>query len=131
MATFQQNGLAPVVHEVADRVRALARLEGELVAIELRDKAAALGSAAAVFATAALLLVLALGFGLAAVAAALATMVPVWLALLLVAAALVLTAVVALLVGRSLARRATPPLPEQALAEAKATGEALKGQRHG
>src|SRR5205807_1199441 len=67
-----------------------------------------------------------LGFLLAAAAAALATAMATWLALLLVALALLLlTGLLGLLALRSV-RRGTPPVPRQAIREAKLTQDALK-----
>ena len=75
---------------------------------------------------AALMVLYALGFGLATVAVALAIVLDTWLALLLVTVGLLLLAVVLGLLARSRLRRGTPPLPEQAIREAKLTTQALK-----
>jgi hypothetical protein len=56
----------------------------------------------------------------------LAIVLDTWLALLLVTVGLLLLAVVLGLLARSRLRRGTPPLPEQAIREAKLTTEALK-----
>ena len=121
------DGIAADVHEIAERTRALARLELELASFELRRKAAALGGGVALLAAGAVLGLFAVGFLLATAAAGLATALPTWLALLVVGGSLVLTAAVAALLGASLLRRGTPPLLEQALEEARLTGEALRG----
>ena len=89
------------------------------------------GVEVALFAVGAVLGLFALGFLLATVAAALATFLPTWLALLIVGVGLVLVAVVAVTIGRSQLRRGVPPVPEQAIAEAKLTGEALRGSDDG
>jgi hypothetical protein len=125
------DGVAGGVHEIAERARTLARLELELASFELRRKAAALGGGVALLAVAALLGLFALGFLLATAAAGLATALPTWLALLIVAVALVLVAVLAAALGAALVRRATPPVPEQALEEVRLTGDALRGNGHG
>jgi membrane protein implicated in regulation of membrane protease activity len=78
-----------------------------------------------------LLGVFTLGFALATIAAALATFLPVWLSLLLVSLGLAAAAIAAAAGGRALLRRSGPPVPEQAMAEARATGEALRGSLHG
>ncbi|HUF02234.1 MAG TPA: phage holin family protein [Gaiellaceae bacterium] len=131
MAAPAGTGLAPVLHDVVDRLRALVRLEGELAAVELRRKVASLGAGVALFAVAAVLLVFALGLALATIAAALATFLPTWLALLVVTVAVLVVAAVTALTGRALVRRAAPLVPEQALAEAKATGQLLRGEGRG
>ena len=67
-----------------------------------------------------------LGFLFATIAAAFATFLSTWLALLVVTVILlILTGVLGLLaLGRF--KKATPPVPEQAIREAKLTQEALK-----
>jgi Putative Actinobacterial Holin-X, holin superfamily III len=111
---------------VADHARRFVRLELELAALEVKRKVAALGLGLAMLAGAAVLGLLAVGFALAAVAAAFATFLPTWLALLLVAFGLLFLASALAVTGIARARRATPPVPELALLEAKLTTEALK-----
>ena len=67
-----------------------------------------------------------LGFGLATIAAGLATTLDTWLALLIVTVMLLVIVAVLGLLGLSRIRKGTPPVPEQAIAEAKLTSEALK-----
>jgi uncharacterized membrane protein YqjE len=118
--------LGGAAKQVAEHASALARLELELAATELKTKVAALGKGA-VFGAGALFFVLyAIGFLFATIAAALATFLPTWLALLLVTIALLLGAgLLGLLAVRSL-KRGTPPVPKQAIEEAKMTTAALK-----
>jgi hypothetical protein len=129
-AESANGGVQAAVHDVAERTRTLARLEAELAALEVRQKIAALGAGAVLLAVGAVLGLFALGFLLATVATAVATFLPTWLALLLVGAGLVLVAAAAIAIGRTQLRRGVPPVPEQAIAEARLTGEAIKG-RHG
>ena len=70
--------------------------------------------------------VYAIGFLFATIAAALATFLPTWLALLLVTLLLVAVAAVLGFAGLGRIRRGTPPVPEQAITEAKLTTEAIK-----
>ena len=124
-------GLGATVKSVSERASSLVRLELELAALELKRKAAKLGVGIGLFLAAALLLAYALGFGLAAAAAGIATALPVWAALLIVTVGIVLLAAILVLIGRNSVEKGTPPLPEQAIAEAKLTTEALKGNgRH-
>jgi membrane protein implicated in regulation of membrane protease activity len=77
------------------------------------------------------LLVFALGFGLATIAAGIATALPWWAALLIVTVGIVLVAGILGWLGMRAIKKGSPPVPEQALAEAKLTTEALKGNgRH-
>jgi hypothetical protein len=121
------NGVGAAVHEVTERARTLVRLETELAALELRRKVTSLGVGAVLLAVGAVVALFAIGFLLATVAAGLATFLPTWLALLLVAAALVLGAAALGVAGLSFLRRGVPPVPEQAVEEARLTGEALRG----
>jgi uncharacterized membrane protein YqjE len=118
--------LGAAAKQVAEHASTLARLELELAATELKTKVAALGKGA-VFGAGALFFVLyAIGFLFATIAAALATFLPTWLALLVVTIVLLLGAgLLGFLAMKSL-KRGTPPVPEQAIEEAKMTTAALK-----
>ena len=120
------DGVGSVVHEIVERASALARLEAELATLELRRKLAAIGLGGALVLGAAVLGLFALGFLLASGAAGLATFLPTWLAILLVGGVLALAAGILGFVGVGSLRRGVPPVPEQALQEAKLTAQALK-----
>jgi hypothetical protein len=124
-ATDEQT-LGKAAKQVAEHASTLARLELELAATELKSKVAALGMGA-VFAAGALFFVLyGIGFVFATIAAALATFLPTWLALLLVTIFLLLgAAIFGMLAIRSF-KRGSPPVPRQAIQEAKMTSAALK-----
>jgi uncharacterized protein YneF (UPF0154 family) len=53
---------------------------------------------------------------------------PWWLALLIVTVFLLVVTAVLVLVGQRMIKKATPPVPEQAIAEAKLTSSALRGE---
>jgi hypothetical protein len=127
MPTRAANGLGAVVHEVAERTRTLVRLESELATLELRRKARALAFGTVLVVTAALLALFGIGFALATVAAALATVMSTWLALLVVAGTLFLLAGALGALGAASLRRGIPPVPEQAVHEARLTTEAIRG----
>ena len=80
---------------------------------------------------AAVLVFYGLGFGLAAIAAGIATATSVWLALLIVFIGLLLVAGLLGFLAQRAIKKATPPVPEQAIEEAKLTTEALKHNGHG
>ena len=126
----EAQGLGSAAKQFAERASTLVRLELELATLELKGKVRLLATGIALGALAALLLVFAIGFGLASAAAGIATATPVWLALLIVTLGLVL--VVGLLgwLAQRAIKKATPPVPEQALQEAKLTTEALKHDGH-
>jgi len=115
---------------VADKARSIVQLELALAAAELKKKLFALGVGIALLAGAALFGILAVVFGLATIAAALATVFSTWLALLIVTGGLLVGVVVLALVGIRLVSKGTPPVPEQAIAEARLTTEALRNGKH-
>jgi hypothetical protein len=123
----EKRGVGPAVKEVAEHASALARLEMELATLELKRKLAAFGIGVALGVSAVVFLLFALGFGLAAGAAALALVVSTWLALLIVFGGLLLLALILGLFAMRAIKAGTPPVPEQAVAEAKLTTEAIKG----
>jgi hypothetical protein len=122
----EHRGVGPAAKEVAEHASTLARLELELAALELKRKVAALGVGIGLVASAGVFLLFALAFGLAAGAAALALVVSTWAALLIVFGALVLFSLLLVLIGLSRIKKGTPPVPEQALEEAKLTTQALR-----
>jgi putative superfamily III holin-X len=124
--TEQKPGLGDAAKHVAEHASAIARLELELAALELGRKAKALALGIGLALGAAILLLFALGFGLASIAAALAIPLSTWLALLIVAGGLLIViGALGALALRSF-KQGTPPVPKQAIEEAKLTGEAIK-----
>jgi len=126
----EPRGLGFAAKQFAERASTLVRLELELAALEIKRKVGYLAKGIVFGLVAAVLLVFALGFGLAAIAAGIATATSTWVALLIVTGGLVLVAgVLGALALRAL-KKGTPPVPEQALQEAKLTTEALKHDGH-
>ena len=130
MHIHTSNGRSPSVSaaakDAAEHAKSLVRLELELAVLEVKRKLGSLGLGIALLVGAAVLGLFGLGFALATVAAAFATFLPTWLALLVVAGGvLVLTGLLAV-VGLAALKRGTPPVPEQAIQEARLTSEALK-----
>jgi uncharacterized membrane protein YqjE len=123
-------GVGPAAKQVAEHASSLARLELELAIIELKKKVSQLGIGLGLGAGALLFVVFGLAFVFATIAAGLATAVATWLALLITTGLLfALTALLAFL-ARMMIQRATPPVPEQAIEEARLTTEALKRDGH-
>jgi hypothetical protein len=119
-------GVGPAAKQVAEHASSLARLELELAILELKRKVAALGIGIGIGAGALLFVVFALGFAFATVAAALATGMSTWLALLITTAIVFGIGAALALVAVTLIRKGTPPVPRQAIEEARRTTEALK-----
>ena len=122
----ERQGVGPAAKDVAEHASTLARLELELASLEIKRKIGALGLGIGLALGAAVFLLYALGFGFAAGAVGLALVVPLWAALLIVFSVLVLVALVLGLIGLKSIKKGTPPVPEQAVTEAKLTTEALK-----
>jgi hypothetical protein len=118
--------LGSAAKSVAEHASAIARLELELASLEIKKKIAALGVGIGLLVGAAAVGFYAIGFIFATISAGLATFLPVWLSLLIVT--LVLLAVTGLLawLGIRSVNRGTPPVPQQAIDEAKLTTQALK-----
>ncbi len=126
MPEAKANGVGWAAREVVDRARSVVRLEIELALLEIKGKLVRIAVGAGLGAAAAIVALFSLGFLAAGAAAAIALAVPVWSALLIVGGALLaLTALLVALAARSL-RAGTPPLPVEAIDEARLTAEALK-----
>jgi hypothetical protein len=111
---------------VAEHASSIARLEIELATLELKKKIAALGLGIALAVGAALFGLFMIGFLFATIAAALATFVATWLALLIVTGALLVLSAVFGMLALGRIKKGTPPVPQQAIREAKLTQAALK-----
>jgi uncharacterized membrane protein YqjE len=125
-ANTHPRGLGALAKRVAEHASALVRLELELAALELKRKMTALAVGIGLGIGAAVVAVFALGFLFATVAAALATFLSTWLALLIVTVGLFVVTAVLGLWAMAKIKKGTPPVPEQAIHEAKLTTSALK-----
>jgi len=121
-------GLAGAVKAVSERASALMRLELELAALEVKQKLAALGVGIGLTIAAAVFAVFGLGFLLATIAAGLATFLDTWLALLIVTLFLFVLVAVLGLLGRRSIKKGSPPVPQQAIREAKLTKTAIRSE---
>lgn len=122
----ESHGVGTAAKIVAERASTIVRLELELAAMEIKRKIVALGVGIGLAIGAAVFLVFMLGFALATVAAALATAMSTWLALLITTGILLALAAVLGVLALTRIKRGTPPVPEQAIREAKLTTEALR-----
>jgi uncharacterized membrane protein YqjE len=120
-------GVGGAVKEVSERASSIVRLELELAALELKQKAANLGFGIGLVAGAALVGLYAIGFLFATIAAALAIVLDTWLALLIVFLGLLVVTGVLVLLGVKRLQKGTPPVPKQAIEEAKLTKDAVRG----
>jgi len=119
-------GVGETAKVVAEHASSLARLEVALALTEIKRKVAALGLGIGLAIGGALFGLFGLGFAFATAAAAIAIVLPTWAALLIVTGGLFGLASLLALLGLGAIKKGTPPVPEQAIEEAKLTTEALK-----
>ena len=125
MSLLKTNGVTWAAKELVDRARSIVRLEIELAMLEVKTKAVRIAVGVGFGAGAAVVAVFALGFLAAGGAAALALVIPVWGALLTIGGILLLLMGVLLFLALRSLRAGTPPVPEEAIEEAKLTTETL------
>ena len=113
----RDQGVAELVSQASEQLSRLIRQEMRLATSEVADKARHGGLGAGLFGGATVLALYGGGVAVIAGVAALALVWPGWLSALVVAVALFLGAGVLALLGRRLAKRAAPPIPEQAIGE--------------
>src|SRR5467141_3295737 len=121
----ESRGLGAAARLVGERIGSIVRLELELAALEVSRKIRSLGLGIGLALGALIALFFMVGFAYAAVAAALATVMPTWAALLVVTGILLLQTVLFSIIAVVLVKRGTPPIPQQAIREARLTKEAL------
>jgi hypothetical protein len=128
MNQVQRNGgLGAAAKSVAEHASSLVRLEIQLALLEIKKKLAALGLGIGMLVGAAIFGLFLLAFVLATITALIALALPVWAALLIMTG-LMLGAVATLgLLGLAAVKKGSPPVPEQAIQEAKLTTEAIRG----
>lgn len=124
-----ERGLGAAARAVSERISSIVRLEIQLAVSELKRKVVALGLGIGLLVGAGLFGLFALGFGIAAAAAGIAVALPWWLALLIVFGGLLLLSGTLAFLGVTALVKGSPPVPEQAIQEAKLTSEALKNGR--
>ena len=127
----EERGIRGSLQRVIRHAKAVTQLEKELARSEMKRKSAALGAGAGLAIAAGVILFFAVGLGIATAAVALAIVLDLWLALLVLFAFFLLVAVVLALVGIKMIKKGTPPVPAQALEEARLTRQALKGGHAG
>ncbi len=119
--------VSEAARSLAEHASSVAKLELRLATLELKKKAGSFAVGIGLGAAAGLLALFMLAFGLATIAAALATFLSWWLALLILTVALLLLSGLLGVLALGAIRKGSPPVPEQAIQEAKLTSAALKG----
>jgi multisubunit Na+/H+ antiporter MnhC subunit len=126
MPGLKTNGVAGAARELVERARSIVRLEIELALLEIKRKLVRLALGLGLGAAAALFALFALGFLAAGAAAGIAVVLPVWAALLIVGGGLLGGALVLGILGIGSVRAGTPPVPEEAIEEARLTTETIR-----
>jgi Flp pilus assembly protein TadB len=122
---------AELVSDLGHQASRLVRDEIWLAKQEMILKAKQAGAGAGMLGTAAVIALYAGGTLVLAAIAGLAVVLPLWAAALIIAIALLGLAGVAGLLGRSRLRRATPPLPMEAVGNLKQDVATVKNSMHG
>ncbi|MFI6290393.1 phage holin family protein [Nonomuraea sp. NPDC050790] len=117
---------AELVGQLSEQVSRLVRDEMRLAALELKGKGRRAGFGAGLFGAAGMTAFFGAAALVAAVILLLALVLPAWAAAGVVAGALLALAGVLALAGRSQVRRATPPVPTQAIDSLKTDVDVVK-----
>ncbi|HKP19013.1 MAG TPA: phage holin family protein [Gaiellaceae bacterium] len=126
MPGLKLNGVTIAAKELVDRARSVVRLEIELALMEIKRKLIRVALGVGLGAAAALFALFAVGFLMAGAAAGIATALPVWAALLIVGGVLLLGALVLAMLGLRSIKAGTPPVPDEAIEEARLTTETIR-----
>jgi heme A synthase len=121
-----RRGIFGAAREVKQRAHSVARLQVQLALLEVKQKLAKIGIGVGLALVAARFLLYTVGFLFAAGAVGLAHAVPLWAALLIVGGILLLITLILLVVAARLLRSGAPPVPDQAIEEARLTTETVK-----
>lgn len=124
----QDRSVGQIVGDLTSEVAHLARVEAQLAAREIADKAKESAAGGSMFAVAGVMAI----YGGAAFAGAaflgLALVMPMWASALIIGAALFIVAGIGALIGRSMLRRSVPPVPEETMEHAREDARALQGR---
>ncbi|HEV7652057.1 MAG TPA: phage holin family protein [Actinophytocola sp.] len=121
-----EKSTAELVHDLTEQFSHLARTEIRLAVREVADKAKHAGIGAANLGAAGVLGGYGLAIVLAGVVLLVALVLPAWAAALIVGGVLLLIAGVAVFVARGQLRKSTPPVPTEAVADAKKDIQVVK-----
>jgi hypothetical protein len=127
---YGHESVGAIVGDLTSEVAHLARVEAQMAAREVAEKAKRGAAGGGMFAVAGVFAVYGgAAFALAA-GLALALVWPAWLAALVVGVVLFAIAGAEALIGRSMIKRAMPPVPDETMERAREDAEALRGRMH-
>lgn len=119
-----------LVTQLTEQVSRLVRDELKLAQLELQQKGRRAGTGIGLFGGAAVIAMYGVGALVACAVLLLALVLPAWAAALIVAVLLFVLVGVLALVGRSQVLRATPPLPEEAIASVRQDVATVREKAH-
>lgn len=126
----QEQSTAALLRQLTEQVTTLVRDEAELARQELRQKGRRVGAGAGALGTSGVLALYGGGGLVAAAILAIDQVLRPWLAALVVGAALMVTAGIAALAGRSQIRRSTPPVPGRTISNVREDVDAVRERMH-
>jgi uncharacterized membrane protein YqjE len=126
----EQQSTGELVKQLSEQVSLLVRDEMKMARLELTQKGKQAGTGVGMFGVSGLVALYGVACLLAAAIIAISGEIRAWLAALIVGLALLAASGVAAAAGRGRLRRATPPMPEQAVEGAKADVEEVRERMH-
>ena len=122
----EEHSIGELVKMMSEQASVLIRDELKLAQLEMTSKGKQAAVGAGMFGTSGLVALYGAGCLIACAIIAISGVLAAWLAALIVGAALLATAGLVALLGRQRMQNATPPLPEQAVADVKADVEEIR-----
>jgi uncharacterized membrane protein YqjE len=126
----QEHSTGELVKSMTEQVSVLIRDELKLAQLEMTSKGKQAALGVGMFGASGVVALYGVGCLLACAIIALSGAVAAWLAALIVGAVLLAVAGIAALVGKQRLGKATPPVPEEAVASVKADVEEVKERAH-
>ena len=129
-AAVSERSTAQLVTQLSEQVSRLVRDELQLTRLEMTRKGKQAGAGAGLLGGGGVVALYGLACLVACVIIAISGAIAAWLAALIVGAALLAVAGIAAMVGRSRLRRATPPVPNQAVGSVQADVQEIRERAH-
>jgi uncharacterized membrane protein YqjE len=126
----QEHSTGELVKMMSEQVSTLIRSELKLAQLEMTRKGKQAGLGAGMFGASTVVAAYGVACLVACAIIAISGAIAAWLAALIVGAALLASAVCVALVGKQRLQKATPPVPEEAVASVKADVEEIKERTH-
>ena len=129
-AAVRERSTGELVARLSEQMSLLVRDEMRLARLEMTRKGKAAGFGIGMMGGGGVIALYGVGCLLACAIIAISGVISAWLAALIVGAALLLVAGIAALIGRGRLRRATPPVPQQAVGSVRADVEQIRARAH-